>query len=596
MFKFFKIQRAPFLGLVVFYLLISILPAHSREETFKRISTSKEWKALLYFENGSFLIKDPNFYVSNIRAPDSELKSFVEEIENNKNVICKFPARYTYLATVLDYSINELKKCDDLDEFKKRAPLQKASVVFASENISIPSSMMGHIYLKLEGGNHLGEEVEHAISFFTDVDDYNIPKLIFDTLIVGKKGFYALTPNSPLMSKYLTDEGRNVWEYELNLSSYQKELLHNHLFELKNINLTYYFHTFNCATLMDKLINVISPRAYSSDHVWVTPLDVVRDIKNKKIIDKTSVYLASKWKVKALQENYTIDKKTLHLIKQKNIDGLLNKAKEDNSESSFLSAELMRAYLHFEGEDISLKRMDDLIKESYSSLSLDLSSYKNPNQTKSTSQVLAQYERFNEENIFKATWLPASHFIEDDSSNYIYESELQISRLTLAYNQERKNFFLDEFNIYSSTSLQATDSLTGGLSGKIRIGYYNYFNSDLTQNQSAIAQGSIGKTIRVHHDIDTFGLIGLSYTEANRAMLAPDIEAGLIVREIFKMKTVMSMKYQVEDVNKGESILIFNLKHFIDFNQYGLLLDYNNFKNQNNNHVQKFSLGLKFYF
>lgn len=590
MFKFFKIVRAPYVGLVFIYAVVTALSVHANDDQLNQISNSREWKALLYYKKSSFIIKDQSFYLSDERTIDSELRRLILEIKNNKSVICRFPARYTYLTTVLDYSIDELKNCNELNEFKRRAPLNRASVVFASENISIPSSMMGHIYLKIEGVNHLQKHVEHAISFFTDVDDYNIPKLIFDTLIVGKKGFYALTPNAPLIRKYLMEEERNVWEYDLNLNSYQKELLHNHLYELKNINLRYYFHTFNCATLIDKIINVISPTNDSNNYLWITPLDIVRNVKNRNLLDTTSVYLANKWKIKALQENYVFDNETLNLIKHQNSAAFNSHIKHVGPEKSFLSTELMRAYLQFKGNST------DELKESHKDFNLDLSHYKNPNQTKSTSQVFVQYDKLDKENIYKLTWLPASHLIEDDSSNYIYESELQIARLTMAYSEEKKKFLIDEFNVYSATSLQATDYLTGGLSGKVRIGYSNYFNSDLIQNQSIITQGSVGKTIRVHHDVDSFGLLGLSYTEANSAMFAPDLELGLIVREVFGMKTIMSLKYQFEDINKNESLLNYNFKHFIDFNEYGLLLDYNNFMNQNGKHAQKFSIGVKVYF
>lgn len=590
MFFYLKSKRTLHLGFA--FCLCFVFNTQAKIETLQKISESKEWKALLYYENGKFLIKDKHFYLSKRPTPLNELKSFVLDLEKKgSQSACRFPARYFYLSSFLDLPSERLQACEDLEDFKRRAPLSRAYVVFASENISLPTSMMGHIYLKLSGDNHLGNTVDHAISFFTDVDDYNIPKLIFETLVIGKKGYYALTPHAPLIDKYLEEEGRNVWEYQLKLDPYKKQLLHNHLYELKDINLTYFFHTFNCATLIDKMLKVINPQQ-PRKHSWVTPLDVVRDIKKDEVVASTQVHLSDKWKIKALLENDYWDSKAIKLIKEGNIQEFAT----TNTTKGFMAAQITKSYFSLIGKEEELGDVERYIDEKYPNMNLDLQRYKNPNQTKSTSQVMTQYENIKKESLFKMTWLPASHFLEDDSSNYMNESELQVSRITLAYNEKKNNFFLDEFNVYSASSFQTHDPLTSGLSGKVRIGYLNYLNSRLENRRSLIAEGSLGKTLRIHRDIDIYSLAGVNYLEANRAMFAPDIEAGLILRAIGDMKLITSLEYRFDDINKGESMQIYHLKHFIDLKSFGILLEYDHFRNQRDKHTQRFSLGLKTYF
>src|SRR5690606_22751605 len=182
------------------------------------------------------------------------------------------------LINELGYPENPLTSCESLQEFKKRAPFERVYLIFASENISIPSSMMGHVYLKFSGKNKEKKDLQHAISFYTDVDGFNCAKLVVESLILGKKGYYSLSPSEPIKEKYILQEGRNVWEFELNLTNYERNLLQYHLFELKRIKLTYHFHTYNCATLIENILFVTNPVQDKFKTRWVYPLDVVRFI------------------------------------------------------------------------------------------------------------------------------------------------------------------------------------------------------------------------------------------------------------------------------------------------------------------------------
>ena len=601
--KFYNL-RAPIWGLFLFLIsLFSFIPKSFGEE----IVHSNQWKALLYYQRGEFKIHDDNFYLSKEKTLESEFNTFVEllKTEKKQEIVCRFPARYYFLTSQLGYPKDLLKNCKELEEFKTRAPFDKVYVVFASENISIPTSMMGHIYFKMAGENQNKIFFQHAISFYTDIVGWNFPKLVLDSLVFGKDGFYALGPSEPLKNNYLLEEGRNVWEYELNFSETEKELIQNHLFELKNIRLSYYFHSFNCATLINQIVLIAKPEEKKPIYGWVTPLDVVRFITRNKLIKTQTVTLSNRWEIKSLLDSTDFSKTDLEVIKRNDEKILLDHVQDNINQHNYKIIEFSRAYNEylFDEKKLSEERREkfklgigEYLVQNYPDTHLDLSQYKNPGKTKSTAQVIVGFGNEKNQGVGKITWLPASHMLEDDSSNYISESELQLSRITLAYNDKKKNYYIDEFNIYSATSLQPSDEFTGGLSGKFRLSYRTYFDSKMIQKRSALIAGSLGKTYRLHQDLDFFGLLGLNSIMENTPLLAPDLEVGFVVREIFNMKTIMSTSYMLEDPFKGESIFSLNLKHFLDLNSYGLLFEYNSYRNQINQSVESFAANAKFYF
>ena len=149
-----------------------------QEAVAKNLHNSPIWKALLHVSNGKLNIADPNFILSkdnfSLRNElEKTIYSFFEDIDKgDSHGICKFPARFFWIKSELNLDDNSLPhvQCTEFEEYLKQAPADEISLVFVSENVSNPSSMMGHVFLKLSGHNYKSNYVEHAVSFFTIVD------------------------------------------------------------------------------------------------------------------------------------------------------------------------------------------------------------------------------------------------------------------------------------------------------------------------------------------------------------------------------------------------------------------------------------------
>lgn len=221
-----------------------------REARAQRLHESKVWHSLLHAAGTRAYVRDRNFLLS--------LPDFTPEAEMTRTIaflyggspanVCRFPARYQFLRNRLHAPALPLQDCAEVSEFREKAPAERISLVFANENLAQPASMMGHGFLKIAGRDRSGNEVSHAISFYTETA--NIPKLLYESTVTGKPGYFTLSPYREAVEQYVNNEQRSVWEYPLQLAEPEKELLLLHLLELRQAQFTYCFQDYNCATLV----------------------------------------------------------------------------------------------------------------------------------------------------------------------------------------------------------------------------------------------------------------------------------------------------------------------------------------------------------
>ena len=301
------------------FLLLFISPIllySSQEDTVKialnaDLYKKNKWKALLHYNNG-FKVNDKKFLLSKNPSLKNELtatiKAFYDLPYNYQNINehpqCRFPARFLFITHELNISKDEFPKvnCQDLQTYKEKAPADKISLIYASENVKNPSSMMGHVFLKFSGKNYKNKEVYHAITFYTMIESINPLKLIYQNTISGMKGMFALQPYEKIKQNYTQKENRNLWEYELSLSKYEKKLIYYHAWELKGINMKYYFTSYNCSTVIYNMLSLANPKIYDDKKLWITPLDTVKFLYKYGSIKKAQLFPSNTWLVKMLED------------------------------------------------------------------------------------------------------------------------------------------------------------------------------------------------------------------------------------------------------------------------------------------------------
>ena len=259
----------------------------------KNLYEDKVWKSLLHLDkNDKPSINTPTFLFSyGDFSSKNEFDKTIAAFKKDKRYICKFPARFLWLTNNGATNINfDLERCKEFEDYRINTNPHNISLVFVSEDVSNPTSMMGHIFFKLNGINHKGNSVENAISFFTIIDTINLPYLAIESTIIGMKGYFVLKPYEKHIRQYTKNKERNIWEYSLNLNKEQIKLLSYHFWELKDVDITYYFTGYNCSTIVDDMLNIVSKSSIKdSFNLWLTPKDVIKKAAKQNLIKNTKV-------------------------------------------------------------------------------------------------------------------------------------------------------------------------------------------------------------------------------------------------------------------------------------------------------------------
>ncbi len=294
---------------ITFLLLIvaSILPAGVYANTLSlndtlgfvkknNISNHPVWRALIHFEDhvltSGSTIRDPNFFLSSDGSNDvrSELEETLKSFFNNPLSQCRFPARKLWLQHVIPNLELPNISCEAYSEYIHAFASDSVSVIYASGYLGNPASMYGHVLLKFNGDGTNNDLLNNTFSYGAKSDDGdNKLTYIFKGVTGGYQGRFANQKFHQQALRYNESELRDLWEYKLNLTHYQIELLLAHLWELERTDITYYFFRENCAYQLAKLLNVvIDEPLLPSGKTWVIPFDIVMMLNR----DETKKYVS----------------------------------------------------------------------------------------------------------------------------------------------------------------------------------------------------------------------------------------------------------------------------------------------------------------
>lgn len=434
--------------------------------------------------------------------------------QDPKRTFCRFPARLTYLASLGEVKLaaDRFTHCPQLTEFVNQVPFHRLELVYASEVLASATSMMGHIFLKASGTNAQGIEVAHTLAYFTEITTLNPAKLIVDSTMTGMPGFFIVRPFAEDLRQYRDEEQRNLWQFALKGSAERLELLQLHIWELHQIEITYYFQSFNCATLTLEMLALLAPEVLQERGLIVSPSDVVKAAKRHHLITQTHVETAPHWLYSALRDSQ-------NSAEQRQVDDWLDQAmKHGNYQLApsmtaqpltalTLSTAITRA--------VALQQLDAAQAATVLAqlptprdTALDLSHYKHPAATPQDAEIAVAFNHHAGRNEALLTYIPAGHRLMSDNRQYLAEAELVIAKTTLRLDSIQKQVRLHEFTAYAVQSLSPDSALYPVWSGEFYLGYRPTYDAQFSQRSLGELSGAGGKSWRPHHDIMMYTLAG----------------------------------------------------------------------------------------
>jgi len=531
------------------------------------LNHNSTWHALLHLKQGRPQLVDDRFLLSlNDFSPLHELRATLALLLGPEAdaAVCRFPARQLWLQQAMGLPERTTAHCKALEEFRQRAPADTISLVFASENLAQPSSMMGHLFLKVSGRLNDGSVREHAIAFFTDADTLNLPKLFYESMVKGKAGYFVLTPYQDEARSYVNLEQRSLWEYALTLTNEQRRMMQAHIHELRQARITYFFQDYNCATLVKHLLAVAQPGVLEGSEWWTTPKGVLQRAQRSGLIGDTQIQSPSRWRVRSLVDSMDAAdvREVTALVDAQATQGLLPAdAPEDTK--AFLRLQLAMAYNSHRVEREQVARdpalayassLRALAARHHSNLSLHADTSKDPVLSPAERQVSVGWRHQSGEDHVRLGLLPVSHDLIDDNRQHFGETELRLFDTSVLVNARTGSLRLERFTLYSTQSLLPHESLTGGVSGRFKIGVEPRLSVRGDERLALNVEGALGRTWRVLDDVDAFAMLGASWSwrQQGQALVAPSI--GAVIREVLDMKSIIRHSVHIQPVDGRPSI------------------------------------------
>lgn len=560
-----------FLALVGFQPKAVALSPASPVSTPAASAQDPVWSALLHLGARGPKVSDPAFWLSGTPgAAEAEWQRTVElffaepDPKRRLEAICRFPARYVWLSKTLGQSnpLDPSQVCPDLATFMTRAPAEAISVVYVTENLTSPSSMMGHVLLKLSGQRD-GLPVEHALSYFTTIQGFNVPWIVAESLIIGKPGYYTLSSYRVRERAYLVEEQRNLWEFTVALSDEERRWVQMHLYELKDVPLTYFFTGHNCATLTLDLIAIVDPALAISDGPWVSPLDVVKALYKRQRVLAAQFTPSNRWAQRMLADNLSRGRVAEIVSAVRSGQPVADPEATPDDTPMILSALLEEAVAEglrqteAQRDEELAQRASEARERADSALGgrqLDLSRYKRPEKTPQDSQLRARWVNGDQErNALRLGFLPAARRLEDDQRQFFGQTELRLADTEIEIDAERGTLDLHELQLYSITSLMPAGPLGDAISGRFRLGFEQHLDENLEPRLVFNTAAALGYSLALTPDVLGYALIGPGVAfRREDAAVHLETEVGAVVEEGFEMKSLLALRRLDHQLNNGD--------------------------------------------
>ncbi len=203
-------------------------------------------------------------------------------------VYCRFPARTKWLIreNFIDSKLVDWSHCTAYSYYLTKMPRRTVYLVFSSYHLESASSTFGHTLLRMSNNtvNETSSELmDMGINFAAEVDTSNPLSYALKGLFGGFKAKFSIMPYFYKIREYADYESRDLWSYQLLLTSEQIEQLIDHIWELLHVDFSYYYIDENCSFQLLALLDAINPdwQLASNLKPYVVPIDSVRVVLNE---------------------------------------------------------------------------------------------------------------------------------------------------------------------------------------------------------------------------------------------------------------------------------------------------------------------------
>lgn len=503
--------------------------------------------------------------------PDAELAATIEAMRDPSREVgrlrlnpqCAFPARRDYVSGVLRISLPEIE-CPKLRDFIDSFSAASVTLVFSSALPNNPGSMFGHTFLRFNRNDNpthqdlLAQGVNYAA--VVPEDEASLRFMVLG-LFGGYRGRFSAQPYYEKVNEYVRSESRDLWEYDLSLSSEETQTLLKHIWELEtNSHFDYYFFDENCSYQILSAIEVAKPDwNLSISGLYVIPAMTIRKLS------RISGGIVSVKSRPSLRRQLLTRLATLHDDERRQVEAIVRDSDFASGMRSSTVLETIAIYEAYEKQrrgsgwsDLDQSRYLKILSarsrlgtvEKAARLGADeVEESERPDRGHGTYRVGLAHGVISRWGQFESIhFRTAYHDLLNRDVGYPRFSHIEFPALTVRRYHDSK-WALDSLNLVSLTSLPSITALDSPLSWRLNLEVYA--PKDFGCRSCTNARGRAGFGIAkdsFNRRLIGYSLLSMNVEAGRQAGSAlrggPEFEAGAIWswRERYKIQPIAALK------------------------------------------------------
>ncbi len=544
--------------LVLCAVFLPPAPAAQASDVAEALKTAKQlhlashptWLKLLHYEQGgnhSVVLTDTFFLSPNGNSdPVAELTATIHAYFSpwndnaDEHARCRFPARYFWLSNQLvlpDYTLRETR-CQRLEDWALFDRVKSVSFLLVSGYFGNPASTFGHALLKLNT-----DAIDDPLGFFDLTLNYGalIPEHenplryiahgLFGGYEAGFSDRYFYTQDLV----YTRTEFRDMWDYRLALSDYERTLLILHIWEIVGKKYTNYFLDKNCAYRLAELPDLaINEEVVGTVRGWYVPVgffhrlhDIDRtrqDSTGEKLIQSVQFIPSSQRKLfHHLRRLTPPERKAFNAIVREGVSPTLTHLQQFTAERRIFILDCLLAYQQYRlvaersDSNYRLRKLKDQILLARLQLParpvLDQKIPDLPSPAEGQRPMVfgASVATGDDEDPFlRLTWSPFRK--ERVGQNSLEGDELVVFDLAVGAFEDEQEIFLDQLDVIRIFNMNTFSVPIAGenpLSWSLRAGV-SRVEEDGEDRYDGLVSFGVGYAWQWHHMLVSYGMLDLA--------------------------------------------------------------------------------------
>ncbi len=406
---------------------------------------------------------------------------------------CRFIARYQWLKQKLEFDVSRMPndRCVPFEELRDALQPEAITIIFPSAHPNSPSSMFGHTFARIDRQGQVRETrmLDFTINYAAQVDSQSTFVYAVKGLTGGFQGRFNVLPYHLKLREYVQMENRDLWEYRLNLTPQQVEIILQHAYELIPTYFDYYFFTENCAYHLLSLLEVAIPDLDLTDEFkgWTIPVDTLKLLDKKHgLVASVTYHPSSKAVIESRRAALSTQENILATqAYQQGTTSIEMPLKTLPPERQAAVLDLAFDYLRYDkirnaaaiGSDLTPVERSMLLTRSKIKVRSDPPQIPQPttrpDQGHDTSRFTVAAGISNNSGFTQLGWRAAYHDFMDPSPGYAWNSKLDFFNTELRYHDDTQSTEVHKFTVIDILSLEPRDNFFKHISWNATLGWKN---------------------------------------------------------------------------------------------------------------------------